>query len=126
MRTNFFGAMAVTAAALPVLRAQRSGAIVNVSSMIGQMSFPGTGAYSASKFVLEGASEALAQAMAPFGVKVPIVEPGAFRTDFAGPALRHMPPIDADADTVGPDKLLAGLAAWESVALATAHATEIV
>lgn len=107
METNFFGAMAVTAAALPVLRRQRSGAIVNITSMGGQMSAPGFGAYSAAKFALEGASEALAQEMAPFGVKVLIVEPGAFRTDFAAGALRHMPVIDAYQDIVGPTRAFA-------------------
>lgn len=101
METNFFGAVAVTRAALPHLRAQRSGAIVNMSSMGGQMSFAGFSAYSASKFALEGLSEALAQEMAPFGVKVMIVEPGAFRTEFAADALRHMPTIDAYAEAVG-------------------------
>ena len=102
METNFFGAMAVTLAALPVLRAQRFGAIVNMSSLGGQMSFAGAGAYSASKFALEGASEALAQELAPFGIKVLIVEPGAFRTGFAAGALRLMPIIDAYQDVVGP------------------------
>jgi NAD(P)-dependent dehydrogenase (short-subunit alcohol dehydrogenase family) len=102
METNFFGAMAVTMATLPILRAQRFGAIVNMSSLGGQLSNAGFGAYSASKFALEGASEALAQEMAPFGVKVLIVEPGAFRTDFAGAALRHMPILDAYRDVVGP------------------------
>ena len=75
METIFFGAIAVTLAALPVLWAQRFGAIVNMSSLGGQMSFAGAGAYSASKFALEGTSEALAQELAPFGVKVLIVEP---------------------------------------------------
>jgi len=102
METNFFGAMAVTHAALPVLRAQRSGAIVNISSLGGQLSYPGFGAYSASKFALEGASEALALEVAPFGIKVLIVEPGAFRTDFAASALRHMPIIEAYQEIVGP------------------------
>ena len=101
METNFFGAIAVTRAALPFLRAQRAGAIVNISSLGGQLSFPGFGAYSATKFALEGLSEALAQELAPFGVKVLIVEPGAFRTDFAGSALRHMPVLDAYRDIVG-------------------------
>jgi NAD(P)-dependent dehydrogenase (short-subunit alcohol dehydrogenase family) len=95
LEANFFGAIAVTRAVLPSLRTQRSGAVVMVSSMGGQMSFGGFGAYSASKFALEGASEALAQEMAPFGVKVLIVEPGAFRTGFAGAnALRHMPVLE--------------------------------
>jgi NAD(P)-dependent dehydrogenase (short-subunit alcohol dehydrogenase family) len=101
METNFFGAMNVIWAALPGLRAQRGGAIVNISSLGGQLSFLGFSAYSASKFALEGASEALAQEVAPFGVKVLIVEPGQFRTRFAGSGLRHMPVIDAYRDVVG-------------------------
>ncbi len=92
MDTNFFGAIAVTRAALPVLRAQKAGAIVNISSLGGQLSMPGFGAYSASKFALEGLSEALAAEMAPFGVKVLIVEPGQFRTNLAAAgAMRQMP-----------------------------------
>lgn len=101
METNFFGAVAVTRALLPTFRAQKNGAIVNVSSMGGQLSYPGYGAYSASKFALEGLSEALALEMKPFGVKVLIVEPGAFRTGFAGAALKHMPVIGAYVGTVG-------------------------
>jgi NAD(P)-dependent dehydrogenase (short-subunit alcohol dehydrogenase family) len=101
METNFFGAMNVIRAALPTLRAQCSGAIVNMSSLGGQLSVAGFSAYSASKFALEGASEALAQEVAPFGVKVLIVEPGQFRTGFAGAALRHMPVLDAYRDVVG-------------------------
>ena len=100
METMFFGAIAVTQAALPTLRAQGAGAVVNISSMGGQMSVAGFGAYSAAKFALEGASEALAQELAPFGIKVLIVEPGAFRTGFAGSALRHMPVLDAYRDVV--------------------------
>lgn len=100
METNFFGAMAMTRATLPGFRGQRSGAIVNISSLGGQLSVAGFGPYSASKFALEGMSEALAQELAPFGVKVLIVEPGAFRTDFAGPALRHMPIMEAYRDVV--------------------------
>jgi NAD(P)-dependent dehydrogenase (short-subunit alcohol dehydrogenase family) len=101
MNTNFFGAMAVTRAALPVLRAQQSGAIVNISSLGGQLSFSGFSAYSASKFALEGASEALAQEVAPFGIKVLIVEPGQFRTQLAGSGMRHMPVIEAYQPVVG-------------------------
>ncbi|WP_440533668.1 oxidoreductase [Variovorax sp. YR566] len=101
INTNFFGAMAVTRAALPVLRAQQSGAIVNISSLGGQLSFSGFSAYSASKFALEGASEALAQEVAPFGIKVLIVEPGQFRTQLAGSGMRHMPVIEAYQPVVG-------------------------
>lgn len=101
METNFFGAVSVTRAFLPAFRKQRSGAIVNISSLGGQLSFAGFSAYSASKFALEGMSEALAQELKPFGVKVLIVEPGAFRTEFAGGALRHMPALDAYQDVIG-------------------------
>ncbi len=101
METNFFGAVAMARAVLPTMRAQRSGAIVNVSSMGGQLSFAGFSAYSASKFALEGMSEALAQEVAPFGIKVLIAEPGAFRTAFADSALKHMPEHPAYAATVG-------------------------
>ena len=101
MDTNFFGAMAVTRAALPFLRAQRAGAIVNISSLGGQLSFAGFSAYSASKFALEGVSEALAQEVAPFGIKVLIVEPGQFRTELAGSGMRHMPVIEDYQAVVG-------------------------
>jgi NAD(P)-dependent dehydrogenase (short-subunit alcohol dehydrogenase family) len=101
METNFFGAVAMTRAVLPTMREQASGAIVNISSLGGQLSFGGFSAYSASKFALEGMSEALAQEVAPFGIKVLIVEPGAFRTAFAGDALKHMPMMDAYRDIVG-------------------------
>jgi NAD(P)-dependent dehydrogenase (short-subunit alcohol dehydrogenase family) len=108
MDTNFFGAISVAKAVLPQLRQQKSGAIVNVSSMGGQMSFPGFSAYSASKFALEGMSEALAQEVAPYGIKVMIVEPGALRTNFAGDAIKYMPVMEAYKDIIGTMRALAG------------------
>jgi len=107
METNFFGAIAVTRAALPVLRSQCFGAIVNISSLGGQLSFAGFSAYCASKFALEGSSEALAQEMAPFGIKVLIVEPGAFRTGLAGGSMRDMPVMDAYRSPVGATRTFA-------------------
>lgn len=101
METNFFGAVETIRAVLPGMRARRSGAIVNISSLGGQLSFCGFSAYSATKFALEGMSEALAQEVAPFGVKVLIVEPGAFRTGFAADALKHMPVMPAYKDIIG-------------------------
>ena len=83
--TNFFGSLNVIRAALPTLRAQRRGHILNVSSVGGFTSIAGAGIYNASKFALEGMSEALALELAPLGVRVTIVEPGAFRTDFLTP-----------------------------------------
>ncbi|MEU5886370.1 oxidoreductase [Streptomyces sp. NPDC047461] len=77
---HVFGPAALVRAVLPSMRERRSGAIVQMSSMGGQMSFAGFGAYSGTKFALEGMSEALADEVADFGIKVLIVEPGAFRT----------------------------------------------
>ncbi|MEM7723725.1 MAG: oxidoreductase [Pseudomonadota bacterium] len=107
METNFFAAAAVTQAALPGMRARGTGAIVMISSLGGQLSMPGFGPYSASKFALEGLTEALAAEIAPLGLKAMIVEPGAFRTEFATDALRRMPQIDAYAETVGPIRAFA-------------------
>ncbi len=80
--TNFFGMLDVTKAILPTLRKQKSGHILNVSSVVGVIAFPAAGIYSASKFAMEAISEALAGELAPHGIKVTIVEPGAFRTAF--------------------------------------------
>ena len=83
LETNVFGAFHVTQAVLPVLRAQGSGHIVQISSAMGVATFAGTGGYSASKWALEGLSEALSQEVAAFGIKVTLIEPGGFATDFA-------------------------------------------
>lgn len=80
METNFFAAVRLAQLAAPHMRKQRSGIIVNVSSISGRMALPGFGPYSASKFALEGFTEALRLELAPFGIRVVLVEPGAYRT----------------------------------------------
>jgi NADP-dependent 3-hydroxy acid dehydrogenase YdfG len=82
--TNVFGLLRVTRAFLPHLRKQRSGHILNLSSIGGVVATPGVGFYNATKFAVEGLSEALAGEVAPLGIRVTIIEPGPFRTDFLG------------------------------------------
>src|SRR5258707_10978382 len=81
-RTNVFGLLNVTRAVLPHMRAQRAGHVINISSVGGYRSGAGFGIYCSTKFAVEGLSEALAAALAPLGIKVTVVEPGYFRTDF--------------------------------------------
>jgi NAD(P)-dependent dehydrogenase (short-subunit alcohol dehydrogenase family) len=104
MDTMFFGAVAAARAVLPVMRAQRSGAIVQMSSMGGQVAPAGFGAYCAAKFALEAISESLAAEVAPLGIRVLVVEPGAFRTSFGGGAMRRSRDIGVYAETVGPTR----------------------
>lgn len=82
--TNVFGLMEVTKEILPLMRAQRSGYILNISSVAGLVAMPGAGIYNSTKFAVEGVSEALAAEVESFGIKVILIEPGPFRTDFAG------------------------------------------
>ena len=89
LETNLFGALWVTQAALPIMRAQGSGHIVQVSSLGGITAFPAIGAYHASKWALEGLSQSLAQEVAGFGIDVTLIEPGGFRTDWVGPSARR-------------------------------------
>lgn len=95
------GPFALTRAVLPAMRERGSGAIVQMSSFGGQVAYPGFGAYCATKFALEGFSEALAAEVAPHGIKVLIVEPGAFRTGFSGGALVQSRETAAYEETVG-------------------------
>jgi NAD(P)-dependent dehydrogenase (short-subunit alcohol dehydrogenase family) len=99
--TNLFGALQVTRAALPQLRRQRSGHIVQLSSLSATVANPGESAYVGSKAALEGVSESLAKEVAHLGIRVTIVQPGPFRTDFAGRSLQEADPIDDYAETVG-------------------------
>jgi NAD(P)-dependent dehydrogenase (short-subunit alcohol dehydrogenase family) len=85
--TNFFGALRLMRTVLPVMRQQGSGHIINMSSTAGLVGFGGSSLYCGAKFALEGTSEALAKEVEPFGVKVTLIEPGAFRTDFNGRSL---------------------------------------
>lgn len=86
---NFWGTLKITKTFLPLFRQQRFGHIIQISSHSGFKSFPGFGIYGASKFAVEGFSEALAVELAPLGIKLTIVEPGPFRTNFAGSAFKQ-------------------------------------
>ncbi len=106
IETNLFGALWVTQAVLPILRAQGSGHIIQVSSIGGVNAFPIVGLYHASKWGLEGFSQSLAAEVAGFGIKVTLIEPGGFATDWAGPSAKHATPLPAY------DETRAGLATW--------------
>jgi NAD(P)-dependent dehydrogenase (short-subunit alcohol dehydrogenase family) len=100
--THFFGTVAMIKAVLPGMRARRSGAIVNISSIGAQLTPVGSGYYAAAKAAIEGMSGALRGELAPLGISVTVVEPGAFRTDFAGRSLmQSATPIEDYADTAG-------------------------
>jgi NAD(P)-dependent dehydrogenase (short-subunit alcohol dehydrogenase family) len=100
--TNVHGLVDVTKAVLPGMRARRSGHIVNISSLGGLAAFGATGYYHATKFAVEGVSESLAAEVAPLGIRVTIVEPGAFRTNWSGPSMRQSATvIDDYAETAG-------------------------
>jgi NAD(P)-dependent dehydrogenase (short-subunit alcohol dehydrogenase family) len=95
LETNVFGALWVTQAALPIMREQRSGHIIQVSSIGGVNAFPGLGLYHASKWALEGFSQSLAAEVTGFGIKVTLVEPAGFSTDWRGPSAVVAEPLPA-------------------------------
>jgi NAD(P)-dependent dehydrogenase (short-subunit alcohol dehydrogenase family) len=103
----FFGAVALTRALIPHMRGRKSGSIVQITSVGGFTTAPGFGAYCAAKHALEALSESLAAELAPFGVRVLIVEPGAFRTRLFGGAFRAMPELPGYEPTVGPIRAFA-------------------
>jgi NAD(P)-dependent dehydrogenase (short-subunit alcohol dehydrogenase family) len=97
METNFFGALWITQAALPILRAQRSGHILQVSSIGGVQAFPSLGLYHASKWALEGLSQSLQAEVKGFGIRVTLIEPTGYETDWGGPsAVRSQPMREYD------------------------------
>ncbi|ADW67261.1 oxidoreductase [Granulicella tundricola] len=102
--TNFFGLVALTNAVLPGMRERRSGHIVNFSSIGGLVSFGATGYYHATKYAVEGMSESLAIEVAPLGIKVIIVEPGPFRTDWAGRSLPESKIVIPDYDSTAGER----------------------
>jgi len=95
LETNLFGAFFVTQAVLPILRHQGSGHIIQISTIGGIGAFPNLGGYHASKWALEGLTESLAQEVAAFGIKVTLVEPGGYATDWAGSSAVHATPNPA-------------------------------
>lgn len=99
--TNLYGPIYVTRAVLPQLRRQRSGHILQISSLGGRIGAPGLSIYQAAKFGLVGFSEAVSKEIAPLGIKLTIVEPGGFRTDWAGDSMSFARSIDDYASTVG-------------------------
>ena len=99
---NVFGLFALTRAVLPGMRERRRGHIINITSVAGLVGFPGSGYYAASKHAVEGWSDALTVETAPLGIKVTCVEPGPFRTDWAGRSLKQTPNRIADySETAG-------------------------
>ncbi|MFC5406124.1 SDR family oxidoreductase [Cohnella soli] len=90
LETNFFGLVAVTRAVLPHMRSQREGAVIQIGSVSGKVGLPGYGAYASSKFAIEGFSESLRHEVAPFGIRVYIVEPGAYRTSIWSKGFANM------------------------------------
>jgi len=100
--TNFFGLVALTKRVLPGMRARRKGHIINISSVGGLIGNPSAGYYNATKFAVEGLTEALAKEVEPLGIRVTAIEPGPFRTDWAGRSLKQpRTPIEAYSNTAG-------------------------
>jgi len=109
--TNFFGVVDLIKAVLPIMREQKSGYIINMSSMTGLVTNPPNIYYSCTKYAMEALTEGLAKEIEPFNIKVTAIEPGAFRTDWATRSMQETAtPIEAYAETVGARKELIKLA----------------
>ena len=105
--TNVFGLFAMTRAVLPGMRARRAGHVMNITSVAGLVGFAGSGHYAASKHAVEGWSDSLAAEVGPLGIRVTCIEPGPFRTDFAGRSLRQTPTRIAEYDATAGARLRA-------------------
>jgi NAD(P)-dependent dehydrogenase (short-subunit alcohol dehydrogenase family) len=101
LETNLYAPIEVTRAILPYMRKQRSGRIMQISSIGGRIGTPGVSIYQAAKFGLSGFAEALSREVMPLGIKVTSVEPGGFRTDWAGASMSYAPAIEGYEQTVG-------------------------
>jgi NAD(P)-dependent dehydrogenase (short-subunit alcohol dehydrogenase family) len=101
IETNFFGVANVTRAAIPIMRVQGAGHILQISSIGGRAGSPGLAAYQSAKWAVEGYSEVLAKEVQPLGIKVTIVEPGGFRTDWAGSSMSVVQPGEAYRESIG-------------------------
>ncbi|MFJ3407395.1 oxidoreductase [Promicromonospora sp. NPDC090134] len=113
MEVNFFGTAAVTKAVVPVLREQGSGTIVQMSSLGGRLTFPGMGAYDATKHAIEALSEALSTELAPLGIRVLLVEPGMFRTKMSGSLVIAAENPAYEASSGGVRQMVAGVVGSE-------------
>jgi NAD(P)-dependent dehydrogenase (short-subunit alcohol dehydrogenase family) len=101
IETNLFGVINVTKAALPILHKQKSGHFVQFSSIGGRFGSPGLAPYQTAKFAVEGFSEVLSKEVAPIGLKVTLIEPGGFRTDWGGSSMKVVEPGEDYKETVG-------------------------
>ena len=101
LETNLYAPIAITRAVLPYMRKQRSGHILQISSIGGRVGSAGVTIYQSAKFGLSGFSEGLAQELAPLGIKVIVIEPGGFRTDWAGDSMTYAKSIEGYEDSVG-------------------------
>ena len=112
LEVNLFGLIAVTKAVLPGMRANKSGVIVNVSSMGGRITFPFSTLYHATKFAVEGLTESLQYELAPFGIRTKIIEPGGYKTEFAGRSLSAFGAGDLADYQQAWDRFIAKIAQW--------------